>query len=50
MNELTGEDNVKEKMGAIGMFSKGELSRKSGYVQVVLSALIKFVSPEWFFD
>lgn len=48
MNELTGEDNVKQKMGAIGIFTKGKLDRKQAYVQIVLSALIKFVSPEWF--
>lgn len=48
MNELTGEDNVKQKMGAIGIFTKGQLDRKQAYVQIVLSALIKFVSPEWF--
>lgn len=48
MNELTGEDNVKEKSGAIGIFTKGKLDRKSAYVQLVTSALIKFVSPEWF--
>lgn len=48
MNEMTGEDNVKQKMGAIGIFTKGQLDRKQAYVQLVLSALIKFVSPEWF--
>lgn len=48
MNEMTGEDNVKQKMGAIGIFTKGQLDRKNAYVQIVLSALIKFVSPEWF--
>ena len=48
MNELSGEDNVKQKMGAIGIFSKGQLDRKQAYVQIVISALIKFVSPEWF--
>lgn len=48
MNEMTGQDNVKQKMGAIGIFSKGQLDRKSAYVQIVVSALIKFVSPEWF--
>jgi len=48
MNELTGEDNVKEKSGAIGVFTKGKLGRKTAYVQLVTSALIKFVSPEWF--
>lgn len=48
MDELSGEDNVKQKMGAIGMLSRGKLDRKQAYVQIVLSALIKFVSPEWF--
>ena len=48
MNELTGEENVKQKMGAIGIFSKGQLDRKQAYVQIVLSAMVKFVSPEWF--
>lgn len=48
MNELTGEENVKEKAGAIGIFTKGRLDRKTAYVQLVTSALIKFVSPEWF--
>ena len=48
MNEMTGEDNVKQKMGAIGIFTKGQLDRKAAYVQIVLSAMIKFVSPEWF--
>lgn len=48
MNELTGEENVKEKAGAIGIFTKGKLDRKTAYVQLVTSALIKFVSPEWF--
>lgn len=48
MNELTGEDNVKEKSGAIGIFTRGKLDRKTAYVQLVTSALIKFVSPEWF--
>ncbi|HBD02480.1 MAG: putative non-canonical purine NTP phosphatase [Microgenomates group bacterium GW2011_GWC1_46_16] len=48
MDELTGESNVKQKMGAIGKLSKGQLDRKQAYVQIVLSALIRFVSPEWY--
>lgn len=48
MDEMTGQDNLKQKMGAIGMFTKGQLDRKQAYVHIVLSALIKFVSPEWF--
>jgi len=48
MDELTKEKNVKQKLGAIGIFSKGQLDRKAAYVNLVLQALIKFVSPEWF--
>ena len=48
MDAMTGENNVKQKMGAIGLFTKGQLDRKTAYVQIVLSAMIKFVSPEWF--
>jgi inosine/xanthosine triphosphatase len=48
MDEMTGENNVKQKMGAIGIFTRGQLDRKQAYVHIVLSALIKFVSPEWF--
>ena len=48
MDEFTGKSNVKQGSGAIGIFTKGELDRKAAYVQIVLSALIKFVSPEWF--
>jgi inosine/xanthosine triphosphatase len=48
MDEFTGKTNVKQGSGAIGIFAKGELDRKGAYVQIVLSALIKHVSPEWF--
>lgn len=40
--------DVKRTSGAIGVFTKGQLDRKSAYVQILLSAMIKFVSPEWF--
>lgn len=48
MDEFTGQANVKQGQGAIGIFTKGQLDRKQAYVQIVLSALIKFVSPEWY--
>lgn len=48
MDELTSEKNVKQKSGAIGIFTRGELDRKTAYVHLVLQALIRFVSPEWF--
>lgn len=40
--------DVKRTNGAIGVLTKDRLDRKSAYVQLVLSALIKFVSPEWY--
>lgn len=48
MDQLTGTDNVKQKMGAIGVFSKGKLSRQAAYEQLIVQALTKFVSPNWY--
>ncbi len=48
MDEYMDERNLKQKMGAIGVLSQGKLDRKQAYVQIVLSAMIRFVSPEWF--
>ena len=48
MDQFSGQTNVKQGSGAIGIFTKGQLDRKQAYVQIVLSALIKFVSPEWY--
>lgn len=48
MSELCEGENVKQKMGAIGIFSKNKLDRRRAYEQIVLSAMIKHVSSEWF--
>jgi len=40
--------DVKRTSGAIGIFTKDQLDRKSAYVQIVLSAMIRYVSPEWY--
>ena len=40
--------DVKRSEGAIGVFSKGKLSRQQAYEQIVTTAVLKFVSPEWF--
>lgn len=48
MDHLTGTENVKQKMGAIGIFTRGKLTRQAAYEQLVMQALVKFVSPEWF--
>lgn len=47
MEELLQYD-VKRTDGAIGVFSKGQLGRQGAYEQIVTTALLKFVSPEWF--
>lgn len=47
MVELMQYD-VKRSEGAIGVFSKGKLSRQEAYEQLVTQALLKFVSPEWY--
>jgi len=47
MQDLLKYD-VKRNEGAIGVFSKGKLSRQGAYEQLVKQALIKFVSSEWF--
>lgn len=48
MDQLTGEQGNKHKSGAIGVFTKGKLDRTEAYSHLVYSALVKFVSPEYF--
>ena len=40
--------DVKRTDGAIGVLTKGGLTRQQAYEQIVKSAMVKFVSPEWF--
>ncbi len=47
MEELMRYD-VKRNEGAIGVLTKGKLTRQGAYEQIVKSALVRFVSPEWF--
>ncbi len=47
MEELMRYD-VKRNEGAIGVLTKGKLTRQAAYEQIVKSALVRFVSPEWF--
>ncbi|MBU1922584.1 DUF84 family protein [Patescibacteria group bacterium] len=46
MAELMQYD-VKRSDGAIGVLSKGRLTRQAAYEQIVKMAILKFVSPEW---
>lgn len=50
MNELLSREDVKKKEGAIGVLSKGKLSRQGAYEQLVMQAILKFVSAEWWED
>jgi len=49
MDNLTGENNVKQKNGAIGFFTKNRMSRKELYVSGLITALIPFINEELFF-
>jgi inosine/xanthosine triphosphatase len=47
MQELMQYD-VKRNDGAIGVLTKGMLTRQGAYEQIVKSAIVRFVSREWF--
>ena len=48
MDELTGEINTKQKMGAIGILTKGLSSREKAYEYILIYALTPFLSPEFY--
>jgi inosine/xanthosine triphosphatase len=48
IDKSTGEKNVKKQNGAIGILTKGKVSRKDLYKHGVLMALTPFISPELF--
>lgn len=45
MARLTGEENIKQKGGAIGAFTDGRLTRSSVYHQALILALCPFTHP-----
>lgn len=47
MQELMRYD-VKRSEGAIGVLTKGALTRQRAYEQIMKSAMVRFVSPEWY--
>ncbi len=49
MDELTGEENTKQKGGAVGFFTKGVMNRKELYVDGVVAALIPLLNEDLFF-
>ena len=48
MDDLTGRTDTKKQEGAIGVFTKGKVSRKELYKHGVFMALVPFLSPEVF--
>jgi inosine/xanthosine triphosphatase len=50
VDDLTGRVDTKKQEGAIGVFTKGKVSRKDLYKHGVFMALVPFLSPELFRD
>ena len=48
MDEMTGRKDVKKQEGAIGVFTRGKVSRKDLYKHGILMALVPFLSPKVF--
>lgn len=48
MDALFGESHSKHKGGAIGLLTRGAITRTTLYVQPVVMACIPFLHPEWY--
>ena len=48
MDEFIGEKDVKKKQGAIGVFTKGKVTRKELYKHGIYMALCRFLNKEVF--
>lgn len=46
MDKISGEKNVKKKKGAVGILTKGHVTRKQAFEQAVLLALSRFICKE----
>jgi len=49
MDEITGENNIKRKEGAVGILTKRVINRKDLYYQAVVIALIPFLNEKFEF-
>jgi len=49
MDTLIGEENTKQKQGAVGYFTKGVVDRRNFYVQGLIVALIPFLNKDLYF-
>ncbi len=50
MDEITGDENTKQKGGAIGFFTNGIMDRKELYVGGLIAALVPFNHEQLFFN
>lgn len=50
MDELLGQNNVKQRGGAVGALTNGLILRKQTFEIATAYALAPFVSPEFYFD
>lgn len=50
MDKIQGDNNTKQKHGAIGYFTKGVVDRKELYTHGLVMALIPFLNDELYFD
>lgn len=48
LDEQLGRTNVKQKEGAIGVLTKGYLTRQGAYEQILVQALVKFLHESWY--
>lgn len=48
MDQLTGQNNTKHHLGAIGLLTNGLSSRQEAYEILIKMALAPFLLPEWY--
>jgi len=46
MDEITGIEEVKKKMGAVGILTKNLINRTQAYESIISYALVKFLNPK----
>ncbi len=49
MEKITGDNNIKQKAGAIGIFTKGVMNRKDLYVSGLIVAIVPFINRNLYF-
>jgi len=50
IDELTGRRDIKKKEGAIGIFTKGNVTRKDLYKHGLYMALVRYMNKELFYE